>query len=187
VKGSPVTHDGAGPAEAVASLPAERIAGDGRLHPDDVHPRRSGVQPRCVGGHPHRLGQGTGSFGFLGNWAAEELRGTGYAPGSASHELLGGCRHVLLAPLDDTQFLAVAPVLANKSRSDWNICHLLTYLRSHEYPRIHRRTEVAQLQYNSNFVCVYVMNGAYCNCSDVKQPDGRTSCQAGGACTYVNS
>jgi hypothetical protein len=44
----------------------------------------------------------------------------------------------------------------------------------------------AQLTYRGPFVCIYIMQNGHCNCSDVKQPDGSTSCQAGGACTYVN-
>jgi hypothetical protein len=50
-----------------------------------------------------------------------------------------------------------------------------------------RCRDCAQLRPDSNAVCVYVMNSGYCNCSDVKLPDGSTSCRASGACTYVNS
>lgn len=43
----------------------------------------------------------------------------------------------------------------------------------------------AQLRLNSAYVCVLVVDSAYCNCSDVKQPDGTTRCLASGACTFV--
>ncbi|HEY0157268.1 MAG TPA: hypothetical protein VGF28_08290 [Thermoanaerobaculia bacterium] len=50
-----------------------------------------------------------------------------------------------------------------------------------------RCRDCAQLQTNGTYVCVYVTSSGYCSCSDVKQTNGTTSCQAYGACTYVVS